>query len=136
MRFILAYMHDVFSPERLEQNVQNLKAQAQFHPSLVVIDGLDFDRITRPVVEALQQLAQRLRLPMWFSARTHRHMATTNEHGIPYPCDTMDDLFRAVILLESDTQGVRLVVLKHGDQYQPAYTPVRLDSQTFLLASG
>jgi hypothetical protein len=136
MRFILAYMPDVFSPERLEQNVQNLKAQAQFHPSLVVIDGVDFDRITRPVIESLQQLAQRLGLPMWFSARTHRHMTTTNEHGIPYPCDTLDDLFRAVILLESGTQGVRLVVLKHRDQYQPAYTPVHLNPQTFLLVSG
>jgi hypothetical protein len=136
MRFILAYSHDVFSPERLEQSVQNLKGQAQFHPTLVVIDGLDFDRVTRPTIEALQQLAQRLGLPMWFSARTHRHITTTNEQGIPYPCDTLDDLFHAVILLESGTQGTRLVVLKHHDQYKPAHMPVLLNPQTFLLASG
>lgn len=135
MRFILAYVHDIFSPEKLEQSVQNLKGQAQFHPSLVVIDGLDFDRIARPTLEALQRLAQQLALPMWFSARTHRHIGTTNANGIPYPCNALDDLFAAVILLESDAQGTRLVVLKHHDQYRSAFEPVRLHPQTFLLAS-
>ncbi len=136
LRFILAYRPDTFSTERLEQSLQNLKGQAQFHPSLVVIDGLDFDRVTRPKIEVLQRLAHELSSPVWLSARTHRHITTTNEQGIPYPCDTLDDLFQAIVLLESGTKGVQLVVLKHRDQYHPAHDPVVLNPQTFLLASA
>jgi hypothetical protein len=135
LRFIFAFLHDTFSPEKLAQSIDNLKGQAAFHPSLVVIDGLNFDQVARPTLEALQELAQKLGLPMWFSARTHRHITSTNEHGVPYPCDTLDDLFQAIILLESGTDETRLVVLKHRDQYRPAYAPVALSSQTFAIKS-
>jgi hypothetical protein len=133
MRFILAYLKDAFSPEKLEQSYQNLKEQAQFKPSLVIMDGLDFDRVTRPTIEALQLFSQKHQVPMWMSARTHRHITTTNDRGVPYPCHEMDDLFRAIILLEPGQEANRLVVIKHGDQYMPAYSPVYLNPQTFLL---
>jgi hypothetical protein len=136
MRFIFAFLHDAFSPQKLAQRIENLREQAGFQPSLVVIDGLNFDQITRPTMEAFQELARRLPLPMWFSARTHRHITTTSEQGVPYPCDTLADLFQAVVLLESGTDGARLVVLKHHDQYQPPYAPVALDPQTFFVKSS
>jgi hypothetical protein len=133
MRFILAYLKDTFSPTKLEQSYQNLKEQAQFNPSLVIMDGLDFDRVTRPTIEALQLFAEKYQVPMWMSARTHRHITTTNNRGVPYPCHEMDDLFRAIILLEPGQEANRLVVIKHGDQYMPAYSPMYLNPQTFLL---
>ncbi len=136
MRFIFAFLHDAFSPQKLTQRIENLREQAGFQPSLVVIDGLNFDQVTRPTMEAFQELSRRLHLPMWFSARTHRHITTTSEQGVPYPCDTLADLFQAVVLLESGTDGARLVVLKHRDQYQPPYAPVALDPQTFFVKSS
>jgi hypothetical protein len=133
MRFILAYLNDTFSPAKLGQSFQNLKDQAQFSPSLAIIDGLDFDRVSRSTIEALQLLAQKHHIPLWMSARTHRHIATTNERGVPYPCHEMDDLFQAIILLEPGHEANRLVVIKHNDQYMPAYPPIFLNPQTFLL---
>lgn len=135
-RFIFAFLHDTFSPRKLAQGIDNLREQAGFQPSLVVIDGLNFDQTPRPTMEAFQELARQLNLPMWFSARTHRHITTTSEEGVPYPCNTLADLFQAVVLLESGTGGARLVVLKHLDQYQPPYTPVVLDPQTFFVKSS
>lgn len=136
LRFIFAFLHDTFSPRKLAQGIDNLREQAGFQPSLVVIDGLNFDQTPRPTMEAFQELARQLNLPMWFSARTHRHITTTSEEGVPYPCNTLADLFQAVVLLESGTGGARLVVLKHLDQYQPPYTPVVLDPQTFFVKSS
>ena len=136
LRFIFAFLHDAFSPEILAQRIENLRDQAGFQPSLVVIDGLNFDQTTRSTVEAFQELARRMSLPIWFSVRTHRHITTTSADGVPYPCDTLADLFQAVVMLESGTDGARLLVLKHHDRYQPPYAPVALDAQTFFIKSS
>ena len=136
LRFIFAFLHDAFSPQKLAQRIENLREQAGFQPSLVVIDGLNFDEVTRSTMEAFLELARRLSLPVWFSARTHRHITTTSVEGVPYPCDTLADLFQAVVKLESGTDGARLLVLKHRDRYQPPYEPVALDPQTFFIKSS
>jgi hypothetical protein len=136
LRFIFAFLHDAFSPQKLAQRIENLRDQAGFQPSLVVIDGLNFDQMTRPTMEEFRELARRLSLPLWFSARTHRHIATTSAEGVPYPCDTLADLFQAIVMIESGTDKVRLLVLKHRDQYHPPYAPVALDPQTFLIKSS
>ena len=44
---------------KLEQSLENLEAQTDFHPALVVLDGLDFDREPRTIVEELQGFAQK-----------------------------------------------------------------------------
>lgn len=132
-RFILAYLYHTFTPEKLEQSLQNLKEQAHFHPELVILDGLDFDRVHRSTLESLQAFAQRHQVPMWMSARTHRHISLTNERGIPYPCNESDDLFDSILLLEPLTETIRIRVLKHGEQYNPSVPDVFLNSQTYLL---
>lgn len=132
-RFILAYLHHTFNPGKLEQSVRNLKEQANFHPDLVVLDGLDFDRVSRSTLESLQDFAKRHGVSMWMPARTHRHIDTVNERGIPYPCHEIDDLFQAILLLEPLPDLIRLKVLKRYDRYQPEHPPVSLNPQTFLL---
>ena len=133
LRFIIAYLHHTFSVHKLEQSLQNLEAQTNFHPALVVLDGLDFDREPRATVAELQGFAQKHHVPMWMSIRTHRHIATTNENGIPYPCDGTDDLFRAILLLEPTSRAIQVKVLKDAGQYQPEHPEVLLDPQTYLL---
>ncbi|GLI35354.1 AAA family ATPase [Desulforhabdus amnigena] len=135
-RFILAYLHHTFNPEKLEQSLQNLKEQAGFHPDLVILDGLDFDRVQRSTLEMLQNFAQKHNVPIWMSARTHRHISMTNDKGIPYPCDKNDDLFESILLLEPLTETIQIKVLKHGAQYSPSSPEVFLNSQTYLLQQG
>ena len=136
LRFILAYLHQTFTPEKLQHSLQNLKEQAKFNPSLVVLDGIDFDQATRTTVEELRSFAQRNEMSIWMSARTHRHITTVNERGIPYPCNAMDDLFEAIILLEPVTDAIRLKVLKHVRDFQPEYPALFLNPQTYMLQSG
>jgi hypothetical protein len=133
LRFILAYLHQTFTPDKLEQSLRNLKEQAKFSPALVVIDGMDFDRLDRSTIEALSELAGKREVSMWMSARTHRHISIANDHGIPYPCNDMDDLFAAILLLEPASNGIELKVLKHIDVYQPGYAPILLNTDTYML---
>lgn len=134
LRFILSYLHQTFSPEKLVQSLANLREQAKFFPTMVILDGLDFDNISRQMLEKLREFASKENVSLWMSARTHRHMTEANERGIPYPCHELDDLFQAIILLDPVTPGsIRVKVLKHDENYQPEHPPVFLNSQTYLL---
>ncbi len=133
LRFILAYLHNSFSTYKLAQSLQNLKEQAKFTPSMAVLDGLDFDRTSRSTIEELREIAQRYELSLWMSAKTHQHISTVNERGIPYPCHEADDLFDSIVLLEPVSSSIRVKTLKHNNVYQPESSMVRLNPQTFLI---
>lgn len=133
MRFILAYLHQTFNPDKLEQSYQNLQAEAKFNAGVVIVDGLDFDSVSRSTLEALQQFAQQHQVPMWMSARTHRHITAANDRGIPYPCHEVDDLFHTIILLEPVPKAIQLKVLKHEDESREEPVSVFLNPQTYLL---
>lgn len=136
LRFILAYLHQTFSPEKLEQSLNNLRDQAKFFPTMVVLDGLDFDGISRPMIEMLCEFARKQSVSLWMSARTHRHISEANERGIPYPCHALDDLFHAIMLLEPTPDAIQVKVLKHAEHYQPEHPALFLNAQTYLLMKG
>jgi hypothetical protein len=136
MRFILAYLHQTFSVPKLEQSLQNLEEQTNFHPGLVVLDGLHFDHEPRTTIAELQDFARKHKVPMWMSIRTHRHIAISNERGIPYPCHESDELFRAILSLEPGSEAIQVKVLKYGDRYQPEHPDVFLNPQTYLLQAS
>lgn len=133
MRFILAYLHQTFSVPKLEQSLQNLEEQTAFHPALVVLDGLHFDHEPRTTIAELQDFARKHEVSLWMSIRTHRHIAISNERGIPYPCHESDDLFGAILSLEPGPEAIQVKVLKHRERYQPEHPGVFLNPQTYLL---
>ncbi len=135
-RFIMSYLHHTFSPAKLEESIQNLRDQLMFHPSLIVLDGLDFERISRKHLESIQQTAEKHGAAVWFSCRIHRHIDITNDKGVPYPCHELDDLFQAIVLLEPKAHGISMVVLKHGEDYQPAHPTLTINPRTFLVTQA
>lgn len=133
LRFILTYLHHTFSIEKLEQSIGNLRDQAGFSPTLMILDGLDFDRTSRQALETLGAFARKQDVSVWMSARTHRHIAVANERGIPYPCHESDDLFRSIVLLEPLPDAIRVKVLKRDGVCTDAEPEAFLDPQTCLL---
>lgn len=135
-RFIMSYMHHTFTPAKLEENIRSLRDQVRFEPTVIILDGLDFERVSRKQLEAIQKTAENHGASVWFSCRIHRHIDIANDKGIPYPCHELDDLFEAIILLEPEAQAISMVILKDGDQYKPPRAPLVLNPRTFLLAQA
>ncbi len=133
LRFIMSFLNQTFSPEKLEMSIDNLKEQAKFEPSLIILDGLDFDRSARPLFEKIGDLARRHSTSVWVSARSHRHVPDVNERGIPYPVDGMDDLFSSIFVLLPENDGIKLKALKEKGNYNPAVSEFELNPSTFLL---
>jgi hypothetical protein len=131
-RVILAYLKNSFVMNRLKENLNNLIEKLGFRPDSLIIDGLDFEHAGREIFEDFKALAQEFNVEIWFSALIHRHITDTNEKGIPYPCNQMDDLFSTIVHLESTASGVFLKLLKDHDSLVKSDASVRLDPNTFL----
>ena len=131
LRFIMSFLNQTFSPEKLEMGIENLRREAKFDPALIILDGLDFGR-ARDLFGKIGELARRQSAPVWVSARSHRHIPDVNERGIPYPIDEMDDLFSSIFILEHEEAGIRLKALKEKGSYNPVLTDFIVDPITFL----
>ncbi len=135
-RFIVSFLHNSFSPRKLRDVFESVTFQAEFHPSLVVIDGLDFERYDRKFFENFKDLVSQKGFPVWTSARTHRHIDEKSDKGIPYPCHLIDDLIDIIILLDPDENGeISMKVLKDRSMHDisEAGPILRLRPQTFTV---
>ena len=132
-RMILAFVKGSFSIDRLGKSLGNLERNLSFKPQTLIVDGLDFETVPRQLLEDLKDLSTEFNTETWLSALSHRHRTQTNEKGIPYPCDKLDDLFEVIIHLAPTPDGVYLRLLKdHGHRVSPEAV-VKLDPNTFLV---
>jgi hypothetical protein len=131
-RMILAYLNQSFDLGRLQANLKNLTEHLDFSPDTLIIDGLDFEKGGREVLEGLKGIAHEFETEIWLSALSHRHITETNERGIPYPCHELDDLFSIVVQLQPDESGIFLRLLKDHDRQLGQEDSIRLDPNTFL----
>ena len=131
LRFIMSFLNQTFSPEKLDASIENLKSQAGFEPAVIILDGMDFGR-ERDLFEKISGLARKHSTPVWVSARSHRHIPDVNERGVPYPIDAMDDLFSSIFILEAQDSGIKLKGLKEKGSFNPAADDFVLDPVTFL----
>lgn len=131
-RMILAYRNQSFDLNRLRVNLQNLEENMGFKADTIIVDGLDFEKIERGLLEGFKKMAADLDVEIWFSALSHRHITQVNERGIPYPCHHVDDLFSLILQLLPEPSGVFLKMLKDHDSPVITDAHVQLDPNTFL----
>ena len=131
-RVILAYLNKSFEMARLRQNLKNLDEHIDFKPDTIIVDGLDFETADRGIFEHFKEVASDFQVEIWFSALSHRHITDTNERGVPYPCNLIDDLFSIIIQLQPTQEGIFLKLLKDQDARALPDVSVRLDPNTFL----
>lgn len=131
-RMILAYRNRSFELDRLRVNLKNLEENMGFKADTIIVDGLDFEKTERSLLEGFKKIAAEFDVEIWFSALSHRHITEINERGIPYPCHRVDDLFSLILQLLPEPSGVFLKMLKDHDSPVITDAHVQLDPNTFL----
>jgi hypothetical protein len=131
-RMILAYRNRSFELDRLRVNLKNLEENMGFKADTIIVDGLDFEKTERSLLEGFKKIAAEFDVEIWFSALSHRHITEKNERGIPSPCHRVDDLFSLIFQLLPEPSGVFLKMLKDHDSAAITNAHVQLDSNTFL----
>jgi hypothetical protein len=106
-----------------------LESDAADSPSLLVVEGLDFDTLERPELADVKALAGELAAEVWLSA------ACPGERvgRVPQSVSRYDDLVSVILALEPGDGAVALRALKDHDNPDLSELHVALDPQTLLL---
>lgn len=131
-RMIMAYLNQSFEINRLRENLKNLTEGAAFSPNTIIVDGLNFEKSERDLINGIKEVAEEFQVEIWFSALSHRHITEVNERGIPYPCHNLDDLFSIIIHLEPLPSGLLLKLLKDHDNPTINDISIKLDPNSLL----
>ncbi len=133
-RMILAYLHKSFEINRLRKNLKNLTEQIDFVPDILIVDGVDFEKVSTETMEGFKKVAEEFDVEIWFSALSHRHIVEKNEKGVPYPCDRVDEFLSVIIQLDPSESGIFLKLIKDHDHEVKDGSSIRLDPNTFLAS--
>lgn len=130
LRFIASFLHNSFSLQRLKELTVNLIEQANFTPTLIVLDGLDVERFDESFFASLKAFLTEKQTPLWMSARVHGYMGEQTKTVIPHPCSDIERFLEVIVLLEHDDQNaLRVKIIKNrtdfpSDTYAPFPYPI------------
>ena len=128
-RSIRAYSPSSFSVEKLRDAVK-IESEAGAKPSLIVIEGVGLDEITREDMLELCALAGELAAEVWISVA----ISSEQVREIPEEVGRFADLVAVVLALEPARDGsLALRALKDHDNDDLSALHVALDPRTLLL---
>ena len=127
-RSIRVYSPGEFTPSKLREAVK-LEIEAGLKPTLVIIEGEDFDSAERESFEDFKALAEELASEIWLTAQCKDERPVT----IPEPIARLDDLVSVIVALTPGEDAVALRALKDHENPDAGDLHVALDPRTLLL---
>jgi hypothetical protein len=127
-RSIRVYPAHSFTAGKLREAVK-LETEAGQKPSLVIIEGEDFDSAEREDFESFKELAGELAAEIWLSAQCKDETIVR----VPESIARLEDLVSVIIALEPGDDAVALRALKDHDNPDLSDLHVALDPTTLLL---
>nr|WP_320192862.1 hypothetical protein [uncultured Desulfobacter sp.] len=126
----IAYNESTFNVNKLRDYLNSFKGADLTLPTLMIIDGLDFDTDLSKVLSELQQLHQDFGIFIWFSMQSHRE-EPLNQNGYPVQLENYDTMFDKAVFLVAEEDKVQAIVLKDGDRTDQKFL---LDPATLMPA--
>ena len=118
----IAYNESTFNVDKIRDYLNSFKKADLTLPTLMIIDGLDFDTDLSGMLSDLKQLQEDFGLCTWFSMKIHRE-EPLNQNGYPVQLENYDILFDRAVFLVPEENRIQAIVLKDGNRTE----------QTFLL---
>jgi hypothetical protein len=127
-RSIRVYPPNAFSTEKLREAVK-VESDAGARPSLLIVEGLDFENLPVQDLQDLKALATELAAEIWLS------VACGEEKGLEIPAGVAEagELVSVILALEPRSNAVALRALKDHDNPDLSALHVALDPRTLLL---
>ncbi|MCP4673659.1 MAG: hypothetical protein GY857_20420, partial [Desulfobacula sp.] len=97
-------------------------------PSIIIIDGLNFDKDVTGVFEGLESLNKEFGIFTWLSMKSHRDEALC-EDGFPIQLETYKEKFDKAVFLMPVKNKIEAVILKDGDRTD---VKCKLDPSTMM----
>jgi len=133
-RMIMTFKESSFDLATLEERLDDLVKQDVYKPNCLIVDGYDFGKTGKAVLQDFAELMGRKKLNMvWFSAVSHREDARVSASGVPAPCHEMDDMFSTVLFINPNDQAIKLDIIKCTACEIDASSKLAFDPSTMLI---
>ncbi|WDP86457.1 MAG: hypothetical protein HUN05_16095 [Desulfobacter sp.] len=124
----ISYTESSFDTKKIRDYLKSFKKADLALPTIIVIDGLDFDSDLSEILEDLNQLNKEFSIFTWLSMKSHREEPLSND-GFPVQLATHEtQIDKAIFLMPVDNK-IQAVVLKDGDKTDQKFT---LDPATMM----
>jgi hypothetical protein len=127
-RSIRAYPPRAFTVSKLRQAVK-VEAEAGTQPSLILIEGVDLEDVTRDELLDLRELARELAAEVWLSVVSVSEQISE----LPSEVQHVQDTLSVILALEPGRDTTRLRALKDHENTDLSDLHVALDPTTLLL---
>ncbi len=125
----ISYTESTFNTDKIRDYLKSFKKSGLALPSIIVIDGLNFDNDVSSMLEDLKALNADFGVFVWFSMKSHREEALSQD-GFPVQLESVKELFEKAIFLRPVEDKIEAVILKDGDRTDQKYT---LEPATMML---
>ncbi|SDU60264.1 hypothetical protein [Desulfobacula phenolica] len=116
----ISYNESTFDTNKIRDYLKSFKKADIPLPSIMIIDGLDFDTDISDTLEKLEALHREFSVFIWFSMKCHRE-ENLCEDGFPIQLETYKDSFDKAVFLQPVEDKIEAVILKDGDRTDQRY---------------
>ncbi len=133
-RVIMNFNQEGTNADQILSSLRAMIEQGGFAADMLAIDGFDFSKADRSVVESFKGFAQELGLSLWFTATTHREDPEPDERGVPDRLRNVVDNIAVLITLSPEDSYAALKLVKDHDSYVGGEDlHLKLDPRTMLI---
>jgi hypothetical protein len=132
-RRIHTYQEHSFNVESLHTTLSFMRKHTELDPSIMVLDGYDWENGSEAEIEELRKIAQEQTSELWLSARIPRAWEAGGADPFPPPIARFAPAVDVVVQLRTSNGTVHLQLLKDHDNTEPGSVAVDLDPTTLLL---
>ncbi len=111
----ISYNESSFDTGKIKDYLKSFKKADLILPSIIIIDGLNFDTDISAILEELDALNKEFSVSFWLSMQNHREEELCKD-GYPIQLETYKELFEKAVLLQPIEDKIEAVILKDGDR--------------------
>lgn len=109
----ISYTETSFDTNKIREYLKSFKKADMDCPSVMILDGLNFDQDNSTVLKSLRDLNEEFLISIWFAMQTHRE-ESLDENGFPVQLAAHHELFDKALFLKPVDNKIEAVVLKDG----------------------
>jgi hypothetical protein len=128
----ISYTESTFDTQKIRDYLKSFKKADLTLPSIMIIDGLNFDNDVSNILEELESLSREFCVFVWFSMKNHREEKLC-EDGFPIQLETYKDRFDKAIFLQPIEDKIEAVILKDNDRTDQKF---KLDPATMMIVEN
>ncbi len=116
----ISYTEATFDTQKITDYLKSFKKADLLLPSLIIIDGLNFDQDNSQLLDELEAINREFSIFIWFSMKSHREEQLCDD-GYPVQLETHKDRFDKAVFLQPIENKIEALVLKDGDRTDVRY---------------